>query len=329
MMKKKSFIAIILGAAMILAFIAATTVPDDSTFIAHTVKKGETISLLCIEIYGHYSKNLGAAFLNDNPSVKDINIIYVSQKIKFRKPVTEKDTVKAEADTVFQQKVDATQGVVTYVEGRAFIKRKGNATFEKLASNMEVYPGDVLKTEKNGRAELIINRESVVRLKENSELTIEAFRDLKKKEGTTALNFSVGSVWSKVKQFKDKISRFELELPTAIAGVHGTVYQSTVNSDSSSEVKVYNGEVQVSGKTQEKEGKLTKPKAMSQPFPVSGPHQVSVEEWIKIVRTMQSIKIDKDGVPSDPTAFQRPTDDSWEKWNEERDKRIAEMYSEN
>ncbi len=331
MIKNKYFRFAILTVFIAAIFIAAITTPDSSPFLTHKVKKGETVSLLCIETYGYYSKELGAAFVKDNPSVKNINLIYVGQKIRMRKPVT--DSLKTAqqdttADQVFHKKINATQGVVTYVEGRARITRKDKQTPEKLSPNILVYPGDMIKTGKDGRVELIINRESVVRMKENSELTVEAFRDLEKNEGKTSLNFSLGSVWSKLKKFKDNISRFELELPTAIAGVHGTVYQTTVNSDTSTELKVYDGEVEVSGKHPKTAVITTKPVEISGPHEIPGPHEVSMEEWTRIVRAMQSIKIDKQGVPSDATAFQKAPDDSWEKWNEERDQRIAEMFME-
>ena len=329
MNKKKYFSLVVITVLTALVFIAAITALDDENYIHHKVKKGETVSLLCIEIYGYYSNNLGQAVAKDNPSIKDINLIYVGQKLQFRKPVTD-TTKRAEKDNngppVFHKKVDATQGVVTYVEGSAKLTKKGNKTPEKLSSNVVVYPGDVIRTGDNSRVELIINRESVVRMKENTELTIEAFRDLKKKEGKTSLNFSLGSLWSKLKKFKDKISRFELELPTAIAGVHGTIYQTTVNSDKSAEVKVYDGEVAVSGKKQKKAVGTTKLQEISAPHQVPGPHQVSMDEWTRIVRAMQYIKIDKKGIPSDPSAFKKSPDDSWEKWNEERDKRIARMF---
>ena len=320
---------IVLATVTALIFIAAISAHDDENYIHHKVKKGETVSFLCIDIYGHYSKKLGAAVLKENPSIKDINLIYVGQKIQFRKPVTDttKTTKKDSSDVaVFQKKINATQGVITYAEGDVKLTKKGNSTSDKLLSNVVVYPGDVIKTGNNGRVELIINRESVVRMKENTELTIETFRDMKEKKGKTSLNFSLGSVWSKLKKFKDKISRFELELPTAIAGVHGTVYQTTVNNDKSAEVKVYNGEVAVSGKQKKKAIDNTKPHVISAPHEVPGPHQVSMEEWTKIVRAMQTIKIDKNGIPSDPSDFSKTPDDSWEKWNEERDKMIAKMF---
>ena len=329
MNKTKIFSIIACSAIITFLFIAAIIAPDEKPFDTHKVKKGETVSLLCIEKYGYYSNDLGSAVAKDNPSVKDINLIYVGQKLKFRHAVTDSSKTAAkdkDIPSVFQKKIDATQGVVTNFEGSAKITKKGKSASEKLLSNAVVYPGDKIKTGDNGRVELIINRESVVRLKENTELTIETFRDMKKKEGKTSLNFSLGSVWSKLKKFKDKISRFELELPTAIAGVHGTVYQTTVGSDSSAEVKVYDGEVAVSGKKQKKAVAPSGLHQINAPHQVPGPHQVSMEEWTRIVRAMQSIRIDRNGVPSDPTAFKKTPDDSWEKWNEERDKWIAEMF---
>lgn len=327
----KSFTVLALTAIISLILIAAITINDKGNFIVHKVKKGETVSLLCIEIYGHYSNALGAAVAKDNPAIKDINLIYVGQKLQFRKPDAEKVETEKKDETkvsVFQKKVNATQGVVTYVEGNAELTKKDKNVSEKLQSNVVVYPGDAIKTGADGRVEMIINRETVVRLKENTELKIDAFRDMKKDEGKTSLNFSVGSVWSKLKKFKDKISRFELELPTAIAGVHGTVYQTTVATDSSAELKVYDGEVAVSGKKQTQPTQSLGVHEISAPYEISGPREVSMQEWTRIVQAMQSITINKNGVPSDPTSFQKAPDDSWEKWNEERDKRIAEMFKE-
>ncbi|MBN2008988.1 FecR domain-containing protein [candidate division KSB1 bacterium] len=331
MHKKKIFGATVVSASIALIFIAAMVMPDESDFITHIVKRGETVSLLCIEIYGHFSNELGVAFTKDNPDVKNINLIYVGQNLKFRKPVSEETLPteqEKEVESVFQKKVNATQGVVTYVEGQANLTKKDSTKSEKLLANVVVYPGDMIKTGSDGRVELIINRESVVRMKENSELTIEAYRDLAKDNGKTSLNFSLGSVWTKMKQFKDNVSRFELELPTAIAGVHGTVYQSTVNSDHSAEVKVYDGEVAVSGKQPQKPTTLQPLHEVPGPQQVPGPHEVTMEQWTTIVRAMQSIRIDSQGKPTNAVSFQKNPNDSWEKWNEERDKRIAEMFAE-
>ena len=61
MNNKKYFSVVIFTFLIAFVYIAATKSSDD--FITHKVKKGETVSLLCIDIYGYYSNDLGAAFI--------------------------------------------------------------------------------------------------------------------------------------------------------------------------------------------------------------------------------------------------------------------------
>ncbi|MBD3346260.1 MAG: hypothetical protein GF401_14490 [Chitinivibrionales bacterium] len=309
-----------------ILFTAAVSSNPGQEFITHTVAKGETVSLLCIDYYGHYSSEMGNAFKEINPSVQNINLIHVGQKLKFANP-DYKPQAKKSPSPLFEKKVSITQAVVTYVEGDARLISGSHK--EKLTSNTIVNPGAIIETASNGRVEMIINKESVVRIKENTRTTLGTIRDKKKNKGTTEMNFTIGSVWTKVKKFKDKISRFQLELPTAIAGVHGTVYQATVDNDSSAEVKVYDGEVSV--KNNPKTAALSPTEGfheVSGPEEVSAPHEVSLSEWSQIIRSMQKIDIDKEGHPGKPESFSRASDDDWEQWNEKRDKRIAKMFME-
>jgi LysM repeat protein len=303
----------------------ATAGPDEPTF-QHTVKKGETVSLICIDYYGYYSPAMGKTILKENPSVKDVNIIFPGQVFTLHNP-DYKPQKASEATALFEKKVDATQGVVTYVEGDVTLAPKGSKTRQKCAANTIVYPGDVIQTAANGRVELIINRETVVRVRENTRLIVDAFRDAEKNQGKTRMGFSLGSVWAKMKKFKDKVSRFELELPTAIAGVHGTVYQASVDRDSSAEVKVFTGEVAVKNNPalSRSQGGVGE---VSGPDEVSGPSEVSMDQWVSIVSEMQKIRIDKKGKPKAVEPFKKNVADSWEQWNTERDKRISELFEE-
>ena len=201
----------------------------------------------------------------------------------------------------------ATQGVVTFVEGDVIITPKADNHKRKLVSNTIVYPGDMVQTMKNGRVEIIINRESVVRMRENTRLTIENFRDNQNNTGKSRVGFSLGTVWTKMKKFKDKISRFDLELPTAIAGVHGTVYEASVAKDTSAEVKVFDGEVAVSGASKAGTDAAAAGSAqeVSGPDEVAGPDEVSLEQWVQIVREMQKIRIDKKGKPQALESFKK------------------------
>jgi hypothetical protein len=351
----KKLIPICLVFAAVL-FIGADTRND--THFMHTVKKGESVSLICIDYYGYYSTGLGNAIRSMNPAIKNINLVYPGQKLKLRKAQTEtahpgkvekkpvpeiavkdtspeKSSMSAEtvaSDSLFVRKVNVTQGVVTCVEGKVVWQAGENAPEKPLGVNMVLSPGAIITTRADGRVEIIINRESVVRMRENTRMVLEAMRVQKQREDKTRVGCSIGSIWTKVKKFKDRISRFELELPKAIAGVHGTVYESTVSDNDASEVRVFNGEVAVrsasSGSGSSRNGADAGLHEVGGPNEVGGPHEVSMEEWTRIVRSMQKITIDGHGKPSQPVKFSVTRISSWEAWNIERDRRIAEMFRE-
>ena len=319
------FSKILIIAFIILIYSNAQTKEED--YIVHSIKGGESVSLICIDYYGHYNNAMGDAIKKNNSSIKDINLIVAGGKLRLRKPQIaskKSDT----SPTIFKKKINITQGVVTCVEGKAALTKKGSTKKSKLAANTIVFPGDILHTGSNGRVEIIINRESVVRMKENTRLSLNEFGDKEKKKGKTAVDLKSGTIWTKVKKFVGKICRFECSLPTAIAGVYGTVYQTSVTDDSTSEVKVYNGEVSVKGSPTEKPSTAGEIVEVSGPTEIPGPQEVTLDEWVRIVKSMQKVTIGKDGIPSDVTAFKRKPSSSWEQWNEKRDKRIATMFTE-
>ncbi len=296
---------------------------------------GESVSLICIDYYGQYNNKMGIEIKKLNPSIKNINVINVGQALKLPSPITEETkTVKAEETTqkavqtpLFKKVISVQQGVVTAVEKDAYLIRNGK--LKELTVNTLVQPGDTIKTGKTGRVEIIINRESISRIKENSEVAINRFRNANDKNSSTVLDLNKGNVWTKVKRFTDKLSRFQLTLPTAIAGVHGTVYESSVNNDNSAEVKVFEGEVGVKKRPEDKEDpKTTEVFEVSGPTEVAGPTEVSMEQWLHIVRSMQKISISKDGSPSAVTSFKNEKNDTWEEWNLERDRQLSKLFGE-
>jgi phage tail protein X len=296
-------------------------------YFLHHIKKGESVSLICISYYGHYTQAMGAAVMGINPSLRDVNVIRANDSLKLRIPATAPQKTGEKAE-LFVKRLAVTQGVVTCVIGKALLRKDKSSPGNALTVNSLVVPGNIIETASDGRVEIIINRESVVRLKENTRLVFDAFRNSEKGQGKTSCGLENGTLWTKVRKFVDKISRFELSLPAAIAGVYGTVYETTVDKDSGSEVKVFNGEVAVEGKAVPGAQEAPGPDEVPGPGEVPGPHEVSMEEWTRIVRSMQKISITGKGTPSEIQNFQRDTASSWERWNEERDIRIAEIFAE-
>ena len=323
------YAAVVASAAF--TFFAATPVPPDASTIVHTAKPGESVSLVCIRYYGHYTNSMGTVIQRMNPSIKNINFIFAGQKLTLPnpdRPVAARHRADTSLAATFDKKVNATQGVVTCVEENAFITPHDGTPKKKLVVNTLVYPGDTIRTGSPGRVEIIINRESVVRMKENTRLIIEAFRDNTRQKSSTQVSFSLGTVWAKIKKFKYAVSRFELELPTAVAGVHGTVYQTSISMDTSAEIKVFDGEVAVKNRPTAKEDSVEGPTEVPGPGELKGPAEVTLEQWTQIVRAMQELTIDKSGKPSSVQPFTTDTTDTWEQWNEERDKNIEGIFTE-
>ncbi|MGA2507297.1 MAG: FecR family protein [Chitinispirillaceae bacterium] len=328
--KHFAFYAAVVASAAI-AFFAAAPMPPDASTIIHRAKPGESVSLVCIRYYGHYTNTMGTVIQKMNPSIENIDLIFAGQKLTLPNPARPAAAARPRTDTslaaIFEKKIDATQGVVTCVEENAFITSHDGTPKKKLLVNTLVYPGDTIRTGSPGRVEIIINRESVVRMKENTRLIIEAFRDNISQKGSTQVAFPLGIVWAKIKKFKDAVSRFELELPTAVAGVHGTIYQTSVSMDTSAEIKVFDGEVAVKNRPAATNDSVEGPTEVPGPGEIKGPAEVTLEQWTQIVRAMQELTIDKKGKPSSVQPFTRNDTDTWEQWNEERDKNIEEIFT--
>lgn len=209
------------------------------------------------------------------------------------------------------------KALATYLEGTAFKSIDGKEwkpvlKGEFLGININV------KTGAKSRLELTLPDGSKVRFSENTAFKVETLLFTAEERGFE-INVLFGKVWSKAAKFK-KRSRFEIKTATAVAGIRGTTFRIDANEDHSSLVKVYEGEVSVTSLPSETKDKGRKPKYVSGPKEVQGPHEVSREEWSYIVKSWQQITISPKGVPSEPVSFTSDEDISdWVIWNQRMD----------
>jgi hypothetical protein len=118
-------------------------------------------------------------------------------------------------------------GSVTAVEGQAETMRAGGAEWTPLATGAPVFVGDQLRTSPDGKVKLLFNDESVLTLGPGSNLTIT-----EQVAGAAApvsrFGLLLGTVRAVVtERYQAPGARFELETPTAVAGVHGTGFIAT------------------------------------------------------------------------------------------------------
>lgn len=292
-----------------LATAASQAVLED-----YSVRRGQTVSYIAFLKYGAYNDSIAAVLKADNPQIQDLDKIQIGQILKIRKEA--QAPVALEKDPARRLQMASRKAVVTMVQGSGEIRRfKGKR--EKLVANRFLSTGDTVVTGADGMAELIVDNQSVLRLATSTEVRLTAIQEPakpnQKESRALVTNFFLtrGKTWTKVQKWAGGLVRYQVQMPNAVAGVHGTVFENEVRPDSSSSVSVYQGEVGVSGDPVVK-------KSLA-PTPVSGPKETSQEGWVTILKDGQKLEVSKVGVAGQPVAFQADPNSDWVKLNQERD----------
>lgn len=166
----------------------------------------------------------------------------------------------------------------------------------------KVFEKDTLITGSESRCEIKLSDGSLVRLNEKTKYVIDKFEQT---EGNTVFNgFLVsGESWTNVNKTGSEKKDFNVRSPIAVAAVIGTAYK--MNADGSlTEISVLDGQVNVDLEKQkkselkivpeaEKSGSLAPRQSMA-PKQIPGPYEVTLSEWISIVKG-EKISIRNDG----------------------------------
>jgi hypothetical protein len=219
-----------------------------------------------------------------------------------------------------------SDAVVVAIQGTARVYNKDATKGSSLKKGDSVKKDQAIRVATQSRIELRFPDGTVMRLSEKSRLKMSDLAFNKQTQGKTVkVDLAVGKLWANVKRLATPDSSVEVKTSNAVAGVRGTVYRVNVDEDQSALVKVYDGAVYVANPPRD----TTKPiDKVTEPHPVAGPHEVappmhevSMEEWVVIVKAMQQISISSQGVASKPQDFDPQADaDDWVNWNQERDK---------
>jgi len=225
---------------------------------------------------------------------------------------------------------DDSAAVVTALDGKASVFNKGERTGKPLKKRDKIRKGQEVKVGEKSRIEIKYPDGTVMRFAERSTIKIDDIAyDSKTQSKKVKVDLGGGKLWANVKKLFTSDSKVEVKTVNAVAGVRGTVYRVNVDEDNSAMVKVYDGSVAVAGVQKEAaktSGQFSAPVPVAGPTPVPPPyHEVSMEEWTVIVKSMQQITISPQGVASKPQDFTPQQDmDEWVKWNQDRDKQLSQ-----
>lgn len=232
----------------------------------------------------------------------------------------------AEAKRVVPVNIGRGECKITTLNGAAKISLQGGS-WRKLKAGQALRGGDQVETGPDTRIEITLPDGSLLRFAENTRFKIVAI-DMEEKSGTrnAQINVALGRTWANVNKGLKLKPNIDVASNNAVAGVRGTVYRMNVEQDQSVLVRVYDGEVKVEGgKGTQQEAKAPlqgPPRRISGPTQVQGPAEVSMDQWVFIIKSMQQIRVSSAGVPSKPESFTTQEDrDAWVDWNRELDRK--------
>ena len=194
---------------------------------------------------------------------------------------------------------------------------------------MAVYEGDRIQTMRAECLEITIKDGSVIRIAEESDVAIMC-----PSSKVISPEVARGKIWGNIKKLSKRNYDFQVSSGTATAAIRGTVFRMDNDvKDSLTKVLVYDGKVEVGpGKVLEKKvGPAPSPgerREVEGPKEVPGPYEVTLMEWITIVKGQQ-INVKSNG-KYHKFKFNREKDaqDKWVKFNQKRDKAVQVDHKE-
>jgi hypothetical protein len=283
----------------------------------YTVRRGQTISYIAFHKYGAFDDSIATLVRTDNPQIPDLDQVSAGQVVHLRRNPAESFGAEP-GDPLRRVLMASRKAVVTLSNGGGEIRRARGGR-ERLAANRFLVTGDTVVTFRDGQAELIFDNQSVLRLGGGTEVVLSAIQEPRASDPAdgrklfTRISLLRGKTWTHVQKWAGSIVAYQVQMPNAIAGVHGTVFENAIAPDSSSSVSVIQGEVAVQGvPARQAHGSLA-------PKEIAGPREITLGQWIQILKDGQRLDIEKSGQAGKPVDIQPQAIENWRKIDQARD----------
>ncbi len=142
----------------------------------------------------------------------------------------------------------STLPILSATEGNVSLMKAGTGSWVEAQVGVSLEIGDSVKTGDNSSAEITFFDGSTIELETGTEIEIASL-DISGDTGSTTITLqqTIGTTISRVTKLVDPASRYEVETPTGVVAVRGTVVQIYVTEDGTTRVAVLEGEVWVTG----------------------------------------------------------------------------------
>ncbi|MBN2790567.1 MAG: FecR domain-containing protein [Candidatus Delongbacteria bacterium] len=181
-------------------------------------------------------------------------------------------------------------GTVDFRLGELSVKHTGAKEYVDCDEEDKIFALDTLTTGEESKCEIILNDGSTIRISEKSQYVFESYTD--KPNIAYVGNLLKGESWTNVNKSDKNARDFKVKSPIAVAAVVGTSYKMTSDGQMTN-IAVREGQVNVDLEQQvktkyniipPKKSNSMAPKEVGPPKEVPGPYEVTLNEWISIVK---------------------------------------------
>jgi len=181
---------------------------------------------------------------------------------------------------------ESLTGRLVKMEGLVNFREKAKENWRPAVRQMKLSAGNWLQTGEDSKAIVAFGREAVLTADQNVVLEIKEVAQ--ETDGTIQVKTEItnGKVWSLVERLKTERSRYEVETPTAVAGVRGTAFMVKFDPETqSSRIAVAEGEVGVQSLGEKPAYVILKEKMATtviynqKPMPPSVIEAAEIAEW--------------------------------------------------
>src|SRR3989344_4476975 len=120
--------------------------------------------------------------------------------------------------------------VLNIEQGEVQIKTTNDWT--QAQNGMEILKNTVIKTGSNSKASIIFFTNNIIRLDENTEISINELIS-KTNLNKVSITQNIGQTWTKIIKLSGVETDYKIQTPTAIASVRGTAFSLKVTRDES------------------------------------------------------------------------------------------------
>ncbi len=124
---------------------------------------------------------------------------------------------------------------ITYLEGVARVRKPGSEGWLKVAESAVISAGDSAKTLANSRAEIQLIDNNVIRIGSSTIIGIGEKGEL---------TLRSGEIWTVISRV-GQIPSMMIKSPVIIAEIREAISRFSVGEDGSTEIKVYNGQIDI------------------------------------------------------------------------------------